>query len=69
MSQPANHTTHKSTHSRQQAETMVQQRLPLPKGREAIVGVLADGLYRQDKVQPLEAYLQEQVSALMERLL
>lgn len=47
---------------------MVQQRLPLPKGREAIVGVLADGLYRQDKVQPLEAYLQEQVGTLMELL-
>lgn len=42
---------------------MAQQRLPSPKRRAAIHSeVLGDGLYRQDKVPPLEAYLQEQVS-------
>jgi hypothetical protein len=42
---------------------MAQQRAPVPKRREALhAEVLSDGLYRTDKVKPLEAYLQEQVS-------
>lgn len=41
---------------------MAQQRLPVPQRQSAIhAEVLNDGLYRQDKVPPLEAYLLEQV--------
>lgn len=38
--------------------------MPTPQRQQAVhAEVLADGLYRQEKVAPLEAYLQEQVRA------
>ncbi len=40
----------------------MQQRAPVPRRKEAVhAEALSDGLYREEKVKPLEAYLQEQV--------
>ena len=48
------------------ALTQSQSRLPAPQRMPAVhAEVLADGLYRTEKVAPLEAYLMEQVRALL----